>query len=245
MIPRPVLSISIVSHGQGALISALLNDIAAHCTLPLEVILTLNIPEANPPEIRSWPFPVKITENPGPKGFAANHNAAYAQIESEYFCILNPDVRIETDPFPELIKLLRDPKIGIAGPLIFNTSGQLEDSARRFPTLGGIFRKAIFGRPDPQYPRELIYPDWIAGMFMICRREVFRDVEGFDEGYFLYYEDVDFCWRVRSKGLQVVQSPLVSAIHDARRASHHNLRYLVWHCKSMARFFIKTALKKQ
>lgn len=244
MNPRPILSISIVSHGQGALIGALLKDVAAYCTLPLEVILTLNIPEANRPDIRSWPFPVKITENAEPKGFAANHNAACARSEAEYFCILNPDVRIEADPFPELLRLLHDPKIGIVGPLIFNTSGQLEDSARCFPSLAGISRKAIFGRPKPQYPRELFYPDWIAGMFMICRKEVFRDAGGFDEGYFLYYEDVDLCWRVRAKGLQVAQSPLVSAIHDARRSSHHDLRYLVWHCKSMARFFIKTAFKK-
>lgn len=241
---RPILSISVVSHRQGALIGALLKDIAAHCTLPLEVILTLNVPEANFPEMSLLPFPVKTIENPEPKGFAANHNAAFARAGTEYFCVLNPDIRIDDDPFPELIKLLHDPAIGIAGPLIFNSSGQLEDSARGFPTLASIIGKLVFGRSELQYPQDLFYPDWIAGMFMICRQEVFRDAGGFDEGYFLYYEDVDLCWRIRAKGLQVAQSPWARAIHDARRTSHHNLRYLIWHCKSMARFFFKTSLGK-
>lgn len=236
---RAIVSISIVSHGHGEFVSALLRDIAVHRTLPMEIILTLNIPEDLPPEIVSLPFPVKVTENSEPRGFAANHNAAFARAEADYFCILNPDVRITEDPFPELIRVLQNPDIGVAGPLVLNTAGKLEDSARQFPTVANITRKIFFGAPEAQCPQNLSYPDWIAGMFMICRSAVFRDIGGFDEGYFLYYEDVDLCWRMRRKGLQVAQSPGARATHDARRTSHRNLRYLIWHFKSMARFFFK------
>ena len=87
----------------------------------------------------------------------------------------------------------------------------------------------------------MLYPDWVAGMFMVLRSETFRAAGGFDEGYFLYYEDVDLCWRLQRSGLRAALLPTVRAIHDARRSSHRKLRYLLWHGKSMLRFFAKRA----
>jgi N-acetylglucosaminyl-diphospho-decaprenol L-rhamnosyltransferase len=65
---------------------------------------------------------------------------------------------------------------------------------------------------------------------------VFRELRGFDERYFLYYEDVDLCRRLRKRGYEVVLVPSASAVHDARRESHRNLRHLSWHLASIARF---------
>ena len=74
---------------------------------------------------------------------------------------------------------------------------------------------------------------------MVLQAERFRTVAGFDEGYFLYYEDVDLCWRLRHLGFEVVLIPAARATHVARRASHHDFRYLRWHMPSMLRFFAK------
>jgi len=241
---KPAVSISIVSHGQGELVAALLSDISAHCTLPLEIILTLNIPETLTIDTGGCHFPVKIIRNTAQKGFGANHNAAFGHAAAAYFCVLNPDIRIARDPFPQLIELLADQSIGVAAPLIVNPAGGIEDSARRFPTPAGILRKLLSGSPGPDYVlgEAPVYPDWVAGMFMMFRVTVFRAVDGFDEGYFLYYEDVDLCWRMGCKGWRAALLPTAQAMHDARRTSHRNLRYLSWHGKSMLLFFAKRAL---
>lgn len=243
MKPQPVISISIVSHLQGALVAALLQDIAAHCAMPLEVILTLNQPETLPFDVAVFPFPVKVINNATTKGFGANHNAAFGLTGAPHFCVLNPDIRFVQDPLPALVELLADPSVGVVAPLIVNPAGGIEDSARRFPMPAGILKKACFGSSEPDYDagEALIYPDWVAGMFMVFRAETFRAAGGFDEGYFLYYEDVDLCWRLKRRQLRAALLPTVRATHDARRTSHRNLRYLLWHGKSMLRFFAKQA----
>ncbi len=238
---QPIVSISIVSHQQGALVAALLPDIAAHCTMPLEVILTLNLPETLPFDVASFPFPVKIVKNATPKGFGANHNAAFSMVRSEYFCVLNPDIRLNNDPFPALISGLSGEKAGVAGPLVLGPEGNIEDSARRFPTSGSILRK-LFGRagePDYAVAQSFVYPDWIAGMFMLWRMTAFREVGGFDERYFLYYEDADICSRLPAAGYRVVLVPGALVTHHAQRASHRSPQYLRWHLSSMLRFFWK------
>ncbi len=239
---QPVISISIVSHQQGALVAALLPDIAAHCAMPLEVILTLNKPETLSFDVASFPFPVRVVNNTVVKGFGANHNAAFSLAGGTHFCVLNPDIRFAQDPLTVLIALLTDKTIGVAGPLIVNPAGGVEDSARKFPTPASIIRKILSGPSGPEYAlgREPLYPDWIAGMFMLFRSDVFRAAGGFDEGYFLYYEDVDLCWRLHRKQLRAVLSTTVRATHAARRTSHRNLHYLFWHGKSMLRFFRKS-----
>lgn len=238
---QPRISISIVSHRQGSLVKQLLSDLHAHCATPLEVVLTVNVEETLPFDAAQFGFPVKIITNASVKGFAANHNAAFRHARAEYFCVLNPDIRLEQDPFPALFVQLADPKVGVASPLILNPSGEIEDSARRFPTFFSLLKKVILGcyKLEHEITDAPLYPDWIAGMFMVFRAGVFKTLGGFDERYFLYYEDVDLCLRLRLAGYEVVLLPQVSAIHDARRQSHRNLRYLRIHATSLLRFLYR------
>jgi N-acetylglucosaminyl-diphospho-decaprenol L-rhamnosyltransferase len=241
---RAKVSISIVSHGQAALIENLLHDLRAHCTTPLEVILTLNIPEPVSFDVTQFGFSVEVIKNEHAKGFAANHNAAFSAARSDLFCVLNPDVRFTQDPFPRLLEQIADPKIGVAAPLILNPSDGVEDSARRFPTPLGILRKVLIKNTTLDYPigDVAVFPDWVAGMFMVFRSELFRAMGGFDTAYFLYYEDVDLCWRLRRSGYEVVLTPAARVVHAAQRASHRNFQHLRWHVASMLRFFVKRRL---
>lgn len=243
MSQKPLVSISVVSHLQGALLPDLLADIAAHSDTPVEVILTLNMPEDLPFDPGAYPFPVRIVKNEIRKGFGANHNAAFRIACGEHFCVLNPDVRFASNPLPLLLEALEDCSVGVVAPLIVNPAGEIEDSARRFPTPATILSKLASGNRGADYPVDtaLMYPDWIAGMFMLFRAGVYRQFAGFDEDYFLYYEDVDLCWRLSRAGLRRVLVPAVRVIHDARRTSHRNLRYLSWHLRSMLRFFLRRA----
>jgi len=235
----------VVSHGQGELVGALLPDLAARAASEIEVLLTLNIPEVLPFDVARLPFPVRILRNAAPKGFGANHNAAFRVSSGEYFCVLNPDIRLSGDPFPALLECLRDPLAGVAAPLIVGTDGAVEDSARRFPTPWTILKKALRESRAPEYAigDEPIHSDWLAGMFMLFPREVFASLAGFDERYFLYYEDVDICARLALSGKRAVLCPAATAVHDARRQSRRSLRYMRWHLTSMLRYFVLWATR--
>jgi N-acetylglucosaminyl-diphospho-decaprenol L-rhamnosyltransferase len=242
---RPLV-ISIVSHGHGSLVGELLGDIARLGRTDCRIVLTLNIPEDLPFDPTRAGVPVALVRNVEPKGYGANHNAAFKAARGDHFCVLNPDIRLHHDPFPALLALLRDPRTGVAAPLIRSPAGALEDSARRFPTPMRILAKALYGTRGNDYPIAdgPVQPDWVAGMFMLLRAETFERVGGFDERYFLYYEDVDLCARLRLFGLTVAQTPAASAVHDARRASHRDLRYLRRHAASMLRFFLSTPFRR-
>lgn len=242
-----MISISIVSHGQCGLVEALLDDLTACAgSVPFEVLLTLNLPETPRFAPEQFPYPLRILENPVPKGFGANQNAAFRHASGQWFCVMNPDIRLPENPFPPLIAELERLRGALIAPATLSPAGRCEDSVRRFPTLSSLAMKAI-GADDGRYAYSLggdTFPaDWVGGMFMLFRANDFRRVCGFDEGFFLYYEDVDICVRLWKAGGKVLVSPKARAIHDAQRASRRNLRYMRWHLFSMARYFAKHWLR--
>jgi N-acetylglucosaminyl-diphospho-decaprenol L-rhamnosyltransferase len=238
----PRVTVSVVSHGHGSMVSDLLEDLSGMLDVA-SVLLTLNVAEA-PPKI-----PVRlrqrltIIENSLPKGFAANHNTAFLHCQTPYFCVLNPDIRISLNPFSKLIEALVVHNAGMAAPSVRNPAGEIEDSARYFPTFTQLLSK-LFGASDGRIQIQGENPqviDWAAGMFMLFKSDVFRKIEGFDEGYFLYYEDVDISARLWKEGRSVVLHPGVTVIHYAQRASRRNLHHMIWHLSSLARYFYKHA----
>lgn len=235
----PLFSVSVVSHRHGALLPGLLQDLARLDGGRLEVLLTLNVPEdpGFAPDIPG--LRLAITHNAAPRGFGANHNAAFARSTGRHFCVLNPDIRLSEDPFEPMRALLQDTGVGTCAPLVRAPDGSIEDSARRFPTLARLAARALGGERKPDYAASGVFePDWIAGMFMAFRRETYREVGGFDERYFLYYEDVDLCARLRAAGYRVKVDAEVGIVHAARRSSHRSLRFALWHASSMARFLL-------
>jgi len=234
------ISISVVSHGQIDLIENLLHDIDEHCrVIPIELILTLNLKETLPFVVDSFSFPIKVVRNTTPLGFSANHNQAFAQATGQFFCVMNPDIRLNHDPFPALLECLQQPLAGLVAPLVLGQGSRIEDSARFFPTPFKILCKALGGCKSSDYivKDEPIFPDWVGGMFMLFPRAIFKKLNGFNQRFFLYYEDVDLCARLRLRGYEVVLCPAAKVIHDARRSSHRSFRYLKWHLASMMRFF--------
>lgn len=235
------ISISVVSHFQIDLVAQLLGDLEACCNdLNFELILTLNLDEALPFALDSFSYPIKLVRNAIPTGFSANHNQAFSHATGQFLCVLNPDIRLNGNPFKALLACLVDSSVGVVAPLVLGEHGEVEDSARRFPTPLKILCKAVGQRRGPDYViKELpIYPDWVGGMFMLFPRGIFERLRGFDERYFLYYEDVDICGRLRLLGYAVVLCPQARVTHHAQRSSHHSFKYLRWHLRSMVRFFL-------
>lgn len=242
------LSISIVVHNQATLAQSLLEDISDMGNkLSAEVLLTVNVDERLPFTRHDFHHPLTIIRNKRPKGFGANHNSAFKQSRGRYFCILNPDIRLAGEnPFVSLIECLKKNHAGVVAPRIINPAGAIENSARRFPTPFSIIKKASGRLLTQDYPNsnEVYHPDWVGGMFMVFPRDSYSRIGGFDERYFLYYEDVDICARLKMKRLPVLLCPDAKAIHDGRAESHHNPRYMHWHLQSMLRFFLSRGFWK-
>lgn len=233
------ICLSLVSHAQANLANRVLDNLARYCP-DIDLVVTSNVAEVSELDFSKWPR-VKHIRNPAPRGFGANHNAAFKHCSAKYFCVANPDICIYSNPFPGLIAAMQDPMVGVVAPRVLNASGRTEDSARFFPTPLGIFRR-VLAIQDGRYPVEGVKPleaDWAAGMFLLFRAEAFDHLGGFDENFFLYFEDVDVCTRLWKKGWKVMIHPGVSVVHLARRASRGNFRYFLWHVSSMLRYFLK------
>jgi hypothetical protein len=239
---QPLVTLSVVSHAQNELVNQLMADVARYCAKNISLVLTENVADAVPLAIDGYAASCERVVNPYPKGYGANHNAAFSLCRTPYFCIANPDLRLHADPFPPLLKTLEERHAGVIGPLVRSPAGNIEDSARRFPTPGIILRKLLGARPHPDYATDCgpIEVNWIAGMFMLFRSETYRSVGGFDEAYFLYYEDVDLCHRLYKAGEVVIYEPSAEVVHDARRASRRNLRLALHHLVSAFRFLSRS-----
>jgi len=143
------VTVSVISHRHGRLVRALLDDLDQYCAGTCEVILTVNVPEDLDLATANRRNPVRVFENAVPRGFAANHNAAFRSVHTSYFCVINPDVRLRSNPFPDLIPVLDDSRVGVVAPLVRNSSGAIENSARKFPTPKILARKALGLKSEP------------------------------------------------------------------------------------------------
>lgn len=236
-----MITVSIISHEHAEKINPLLEDLS-RCPEISHVVLTYNIPEHDiiiPAKLRDS---TTVVHNTCPKGFGTNHNAAFKRSATRYFCVLNPDVRFADNPFPPLIASLDDQCIALVAPAVVNPLGNIEDSVRKFPTPFGIVLKIFhvsIGQYKYSFNNTLLPVEWVAGIFMLFRSKEYSSYDGFDEGYYLYYEDVDICVRIWNTGKQVCVLPSVVIIHSAHRSSHKKIGFFRWHLCSMIRYFLK------
>ncbi len=232
-------TVSIVSHGSGTLLPGLLADLRRTLPQESELLLTFNVPEDESFLGAFGDLPLRILRNDAPKGFGANHNQAFAASRGAYFVIVNPDVRLPCSPFDALALAVSDASVGACAPRVVSPQGTVEDSVRHYPSVMRLGKRVLLGRREADYGGEQLAPvDWAAGMFVMFRREAFDAVRGFDERYFMYFEDADICRRLWSRGLKVLYVPAATVVHDARRRSHRDPQHLRWHLRSALRFLV-------
>lgn len=233
-----MIAVSIVSHGHGEMVSRLVAQLL-DCPEVSKILVTKNIPEEL---LLPTTLKIKVVENLLPKGFGENHNCAFKEVHEEYFCPLNPDIRLLGNPFSGLIKTQKKYCAALTAPIVMNESGGIEDSIRNFPTPFSIGMKILFNlkeRCNVVKDGDFFMPDWVAGMFMFFKSSAYKKVNGFDETFFLYYEDVDICARLWKEKMRILVDPSIYVIHDARRASRNNLFHMKLHIKSMGIYFLR------
>jgi N-acetylglucosaminyl-diphospho-decaprenol L-rhamnosyltransferase len=157
---------------------------------------------------------------------------------AEVFVIVNPDIRLRNFAIEPLLLALRADKVGACAPLVLSDSGAIEESARRYPSVASLISRIFFlhRQRDYIFDRNPVDVEWVAGMFVAFRQEAFEQVGGFDERFFLYYEDADICRRLNKNGWRTLLQPVTSVVHNAQRTSRRNLKYFKMHLASMFRF---------
>lgn len=226
--------VSLVSHGHGSMVQRLLLQIAQHCSEAVtRVVLTLNVPEAEPvAPILGWPFALEVRRNHVPLGFGSNHNAALKGAAETFVCVLNPDVVLLGNPFEALANSASSggqSGSALSYPAQLDGSGRLQSSERELPSPWALFQRRVLGREEKRV-------DWVNAACLVLPLAAWRQVQGFDEAYHMYCEDVDLCLRLRLVGVPLVRAP-VSVIHVGQRASGRQLRHLVWHIASLFRLW--------
>ena len=200
-----------------------------------------------------------LVELPRNVGFAAGCNAGMRRAgESDLVVLLNPDVEVPSDFFTLLTTLDWPSDIAIRGPAIVHANGELEQSARGFPhARTGLFgRTSLLARVRPGsrlLRRDLVADltagprvvDWVSNACSIAPAERFRSIGLLDEGYFLYWEDADWCLRATLNGYRVMYDPRIVVVHHQgsssqyRRLSARAIVAIIWFHRSAFRYWRK------
>lgn len=190
---------------------------------------------------------VKIIENKANLGFGKAHNKVIPYLDSKYHAVINPDIVLSSDAITKMCDYMEEhPDVLMVTPKILNSDGTQQHLPKRKPKLkyllGGRIKSLEKWRRE--YTREdeaLTKPtevEFCTGCFFVINTDLFKKLGGFDERYFMYFEDADLSLQVLKHG-KIVFLPDVSVTHLWERQSSKNLKYFLIHSKSALKFFIK------
>ncbi len=183
-------------------------------------------------------------------GGGLNRGVARTEPGTEFLLCINPDARLEPGALKRLLGAFEDrPRLGIVGPRVEDPDGTLYPSVREFPRLVDAVGHAVLGmvwggNPFTRRYRMLDLDhevaadvDWVSGCCFVIRRSCWEEIGGFDEGYFMYAEDMDLCWRARQAGWEVAYEPGAVAVHvQGVSTDRHPYRMIAEHHRALLRF---------
>ena len=194
----------------------------------------------------------ELIELPHNPGYGGAINAAVSRLPGsvEWLVVSNPDVVLRPGAIDALIAVgEQDPRIGAVGPAVENLDGTVYPSARAIPSLRTGIGHALFANLWKSNPWTAAYRDgatasgrrrdvgWLSGSCLVVRRSAFEAVGGFDEGYFMYFEDVDLGHRLGRAGFRSVYEPSARALHTgAHSTGTESARMVRAHHDSAKRF---------
>jgi GT2 family glycosyltransferase len=224
-------------------------------TVQLETIVVDNASSDGTVEMLRTEFPhVRVIANTENVGFTRANNQALAIAQGRYFFLLNPDTELHPNALQTLYAYAEThPEVGIIGPRLFYGDGTPQSSRRRFPTLATAFLEST--KLQQWFPRNRVLAryyvldtrddetqdvDWVTGAAMFVRRAVYEHIGGLDEAFFMYSEELDWCYRAKRAGWRIVYLPTAQVIHHEGKSSEQVVaaRDIHFH-SSKVRFFRK------
>jgi GT2 family glycosyltransferase len=233
--PAPDLSVVIVNWNTRDILHDALASVQKHLgAIPHETIVVDNASADGSADMVASAFPsIRLIRNAENVGFARANNQAMKGARGKWFLLLNSDILLTDDSVAGVVDRVRaDPTIGIAHCRLVMGDGRFQYTTYRFPGIGlalledfGLYkllspaRRAatlLGGYWDQTYERDV---DWVAGAFMLLPREVFEQTGGFSEAYFMYGEDMEWCYRIRDAGWRIRYFPQATIVHLDHQSS--------------------------
>lgn len=181
-------------------------------------------------------------------GFGKGHNYVLSNLDSEYHAIVNPDVLLKDDAFSILIDFIEKTGCGMAVPKLVTPDGERLAAYRKDPNLLDmlcrIWFRSVF--PEKVAVHELSHEDYskpfkvpfVQGSFLVCKTDLFKQLNGFDESFFMYLEDADLCRRMNQIS-DVMYCPYTTVEHRWEKGSHKNFHLFRIHIQSWIKYFKK------
>ena len=179
-------------------------------------------------------FPrVKIIENKENLGFAAANNQIFRQTKTDFVLLLNPDTVVSVEAVEAAIEEIeKHPKVGVLGIQALGEDSRIQETCFNFPSFFpnlvnsvGLYRFFSDEWKEKNLSNEFFHhraerkSDWIMGAFMLVRRDVIEKVGGLPEDYFMFTEEMDWCYRIRQAGFEILFSPKASFIHKFNKSA--------------------------
>ncbi len=253
------LSVCIVSHESRSDLPACLESVYDQVgKLAVEVILVDNASTDGSAAFVAAAFPqVRLVVNSNRRGFAANLNHALRLSQGHYILSLNPDTVLLQGALETLVTFMDvTPDAAVAGCKAFYPDGRLQYTCREFPSVATILWRWLHLDQVylPHFYRRFLLQDWphdevrqvdwVLGACMILRREPIFEIGLFDEAFYMYYEDIDVCYRFKQHGFAVYFVPDAQIIHKYHRSSARGFnRLTIEHIKSIVRYFRKHGIR--
>ena len=168
-------------------------------------------------------FKVEIIEKKENIGFGKAHNLGFKKSKGKYILFLNPDTKLFPGTVEKIMEVFSaDEKIGIVGP-IHVEDGRISDEEhfgfRKTPL--STIRTKIFREKEKSDRQKYFETDWVSGGAMMIRRSLFSELGGFDENYFMYFEDVDLCLQAKKRGWKIAVCPEAKIFHMGFSGEQH------------------------
>jgi N-acetylglucosaminyl-diphospho-decaprenol L-rhamnosyltransferase len=250
----PAVAVVTVSYGSAGVLQGFLDSVPAASDTPVSIVIADNLSDDSDVQVLAAAASAHYLSLERNFGYGGGMNAGVRSLppEVEWVLLSNPDVVLAEGSIDALVACaVSDPRIAAVGPAIF-TDGAVYPSARSVPSLRtgvghALFANIWLGNPwTKAYRRdsslEPVSRDagWLSGACLLVRRSAFEELGGFDEGYFMYFEDVDLGYRFGRAGYRNVYEPAAVVTHTgAHSTSEHSAQMIRVHHESARRFLTR------
>lgn len=222
---KPLVSIIIVNYNGGEVLLGCLESLEKSSpSIAHEVILVDNCSTDASPDLVEQRFPnVLLIRQPQNRGFGAGNNVGAKFAKGEFLFLLNPDTIISEDILPHLIEIMQqDATVGIVGPKLLNPDGSLQLSVSPALSIAGEYQARKQAKSYQSLRNKTLISqkfndiqevDIVVGAAFFIRKSLFDSIGGFDENFFMYFEESDLCRRIQDNGWRIIYTPQVSLIH--------------------------------
>jgi N-acetylglucosaminyl-diphospho-decaprenol L-rhamnosyltransferase len=229
MVDNPLISILIVNYNGKTFLDECFSSIKEHCSFRAEIIVVDNASSDGSAEYILKHHPdVQVIQNKENAGFSRGNNIAAKHAHGKYLLLLNNDTKLLSDLGPAILTMERNDRIGALGVKMLGRKEEYRFSAGHFPTPLKLLKYSNLYRKDGSFlkgtflTKDVVPVDWVEGSFLITRSELWDRLGGLDEEYFMYGEDIDFCYRVKAVGMEVQYFPGIAFMHYGGYGSNRN-----------------------